>query len=280
MRVPSVLAAGLLVTALAARAHAADAIAPGGSAIVHPFAGHALKPTNKCEKSDAGGTDTAKKFYDAGRAYYEQAKLDKALDNFFSAYELDCERHDILIIISRSYERDGNFADAVRTLDEYVKRSGDRSPEHKATVENLKERLKKEEAAAAAARANQKPSTPPREHTVPPWIVVGVGGAGLVAGSVLSGVGFSRDYPPNCDPVTTTCNDKATPEEKSSASLTRNLRKVGVIVLVSGAVLTVGGLLWHFLEPTGPARGEKGARLRVTPAFAPGYAGASLDARF
>lgn len=274
MRVPSVLAAGLLVTALATpRAHAADAI-------VHPFAGHTLKATNKCEKIDANGTETARKFYDAGRAYYEQAKLDKALDNFFSAYELDCERHDILIIISRSYERDGNVADAIRTLEEYVKRSADRSPEHKATIENLKERYKKEEAAAAALRANQKPPTPPREHTVPPWILVGVGGAALATGTVLMIVGYGGGYPEGCDPDTHKCTNPANNDKAGTVS---GIRTAGPLVLIGGGVLTLGGLLWHFLEPTGPVEGDKSdksARVRVTPAFAPGYAGASLDARF
>jgi tetratricopeptide (TPR) repeat protein len=269
MRVPLLLVSGLLATVVTVRAHAADAV-------VHSHAGRALHAVDKCEKIDAAGTETAKTFYEAGRAYYDQGKLDKALDNFFSAYELDCARHDILIIISRTYQLDGNLADAIRTLEEYVRRSGDKGQEHRDRIANMKDRLQKEEATAAAIRANQKPP-PTREHTIPPWILVGVGGAAIATGTVLAIVGYGNDYGP-CDPDTLQCKPGATDAERRSASTTKSLRTASIVVLVSGAAVVAGGLLWHFLEPTGPITEKKA--IRVTPAFGPGYAGATLDARF
>lgn len=49
--------------------------------------------------------------------------------------------------------------------------------------------------------------------------------------------------------------------------------------MAGGAVLVAGGLLWHFLEPTGPV--AKGALSpKLTPNVTPGYAGMSFGCTF
>ena len=116
----------------------------------------------------------------------------------------------------------------------------------------------------------------PRGHSPYPWIVVGVGGAAVAAGLVLALT--APDRPSNCDPVTNSCAQvpgRDASEDSSTAARSKNQPVIGWAVLGGGAALVAGGLLWHFLEPTGPR-----SSARVTPTVAPGFAGMSVGGAF
>jgi hypothetical protein len=116
--------------------------------------------------------------------------------------------------------------------------------------------------AAASMTASESPvaaeSDQPRRHTVLPWILIGVGGAFVVTGAVLL-VSAPR-VPPNCDESSGSC--RATSGEsadtlardRSQAGESIGRRSAGTISIIAGAGLAGAGLLWHFLEPTGPRR--------------------------
>jgi len=53
------------------------------------------------------------------------------------------------------------------------------------------------------------------------------------------------------------------------------VRGVGIAVAGVGLAGIVGGLVWHFVEPTGPAK-----TATFLPAIGPGYAGLSFGASF
>ena len=78
-------------------------------------------------------------------------------------------------------------------------------------------------------------------------------------------------HPPGGAPRSTTQDDAGT---RASS------RIAGPILIGGGVAIVAGGLLWHFLEPTGPV--EKTGKLKpsVTPQVAPGYAGMSLGGSF
>jgi hypothetical protein len=104
------------------------------------------------------------------------------------------------------------------------------------------------------------PSGEVREHSVAPWIVVGVGGAAVVAGVVIFLT--APDRPSNCDKDTQKCTRGADEsaadfaKDKDRAGQADSQPILGVIVAGAGAALVAGGLLWHFLEPVGPKTGQ------------------------
>ncbi|CAN5924370.1 hypothetical protein BH11MYX4_BH11MYX4_00570 [soil metagenome] len=234
----------------------------------------------------AAKSEEAHAFYNAGRALYDEGNYDGAITQFREAYRRDCSKHDLLVIISRSHELKGDRAEAVRALELFLDRVKD-SPDaatHRTKIDNLKKQI-------AAQPPPPPPSAPPvtapppevREHTVPPWIVVGVGGAAVAVGVVI--LATSPGLPEKCDPTTKKClriagESESTYQDRTSrAEASQNQPVTGGIVLAAGGVLVLGGLLWHFLEPTGPV--TKGAlKPSLTPSVSPGYAGVSLGASF
>ncbi|MBS2015010.1 MAG: hypothetical protein JST00_19115 [Deltaproteobacteria bacterium] len=119
-----------------------------------------------------------------------------------------------------------------------------------------------------ADRPSPSVSSPPvesRRHSAAPWVLVGVGGAVAVAGVTL--ILVAPPLPFGCSEATELCTRIA---GESSASLEmrqeeagrhRGMPIAGGIAIGVGGAAIVGGLLWHFLEPTGPRRGG----LRVAP---------------
>jgi hypothetical protein len=103
----------------------------------------------------------------------------------------------------------------------------------------------------AAPEAIDPPPPEAPKRPILPLVVAGVGGAALVTGGVLFGLGMSK-VPSNCTFSTRECagppNDPSLDQARSGVS-TANL---GVTIGVAGAVTLVGGLVWYFLQPTGP----------------------------
>lgn len=119
-----------------------------------------------------------------------------------------------------------------------------------------------------------------REHSRVPWVIAGVGAAGLVTGIVL--VATAR-RPDNCSAETRTCalRDGQTSEElaadQSDAQAADNRRTLGFVVGGIGLGALAGGLVWHFLEPTGP-KSTRG--LRVAPWYVGRSSGVALSGSF
>jgi hypothetical protein len=55
---------------------------------------------------------------------------------------------------------------------------------------------------------------------------------------------------------------------------------IGLGLIGVGAAAVVGGLVWHFVEPTGPADTSQKAKLTVRPDSRPGYQGLSVVGTF
>ena len=227
-------------------------------------------------------SDEAHAFYNAGRALYDEGNYDGAVAQFRESYKRDCSKHELLIIISRSHELKGDKVEAVRALELFRERVKDSPDEgtHRTKIENLKKQI------AAQPPPPPPVATPPaevREHTVAPWIVVGIGGAALVAGVIV--LVTSPSLPTGCNAGTKLCtaiageDSGAFDKRKDEAGTFRSQPIIGGAIIAGGAVLVAGGLLWHFLEPTGPvAKGSLSPKL--TPNVAPAYAGMSFGGTF
>ena len=121
----------------------------------------------------------------------------------------------------------------------------------------------------------------PRGHTVFPWIVVGLGAATMLAGTVV--ILTSPALPAGCNATTKTCTRGATESAADFASRQEDAGRSeaqpteGLIVGAIGLGVVAGGLLWHFLEPTDDRR--SGA-LRFTPWASHATAGGSVGLAF
>jgi hypothetical protein len=123
-----------------------------------------------------------------------------------------------------------------------------------------------------------------REHTIPPWIVVGAGGIAIIVGVVV--IATAPKAPEGCSASSETCTKIANEppdafaKRQEEAGKAKNQPIYGGITIGGGAVLVVGGLLWHFLEPTGPVEKTGSLKPKLSPQVAPGFAGMSLGGSF
>jgi hypothetical protein len=259
-------------------------------------------------KPSQADTDAAHGAYMAGKGSYDEADYVRAINYFKDAYRRDCTKHELLVIIAQAYELQGNRREAIHALETYLDRVPNASDAEvrRRHVANLKRDLADQPSASASASAppsasasappvpsasaattasapEPAPSSPPapaeehKGHTVLPWVVAGVGAVGLITGGVLYGVGAGQ--------VSTSegvCGSSHQCPAGSSAISTgnsgRTTETAGVVVGSVGAAALVGGLLWHFLEPTGSS--QKTGRPVVTPQVGPGYAGVGVGGRF
>ena len=248
----------------------------------------------------AAGVSSAKSeeahaFYNAGRALYDEGNYDGAIAQFREAYRRDCSKHDLLIIISRSYELKGDKPEAVKALELYLERvkDGPDAATHRTKIENLKKQIAAQPPpppTVAPTATVEKPPAEIREHTLAPWLVVGLGGAGVVTGIIF--LVAAPALPGNCNGDSMTCQRKINPDgstesnadysnDQNNAGNHKSFQTLGTIFLVSGAAVAVGGLVWHFLEPTGPVTSTGLIKKPiVTPSVGPGYAAMSLGGTF
>ncbi len=254
----------------------------------------------------AGDASGAKQAYVAGKKAYDAGDYEVALEQFLSSYKKDCTRHGLLPVIATVYEKQANYKDAVRALKLYLEREPELKLEDRTLNETKIRNLEKRIAEMAPPPPTSTVTAPPppvpvREHTAAPWVVVGVGVVVLGTGIGLSYVQLPQgckvltetdpevvnkennprtqesyqegdgkcNAPPNEDPTVSS-------EREALAGRNRGLQVAGVVGAVVGGVAVAGGLLWHFLEPTGPV--TKKARLQ--PVLSPGYAGISVGGTF
>ena len=258
-------------------------------------------PTCDETKVTASDSQAAHSKYLAGKVDDDEAKYDSAIAQFRDAYSRDCTKHELLIIISRAYELKGDRPEAIRALETYLARvpSSPDADAHRARIENLKKADAEEKAKAAAAAASAPPparsasssssplETPPpsaeepRGHTALPWVVAGVVAAAIAAGAIV--VATAPELPANCDPATNQCtkergeSDADFQDDQHRAGASQNQPTYGYITIAAGGALLVGGLVWHFLEPTGP---REGTSAKLAPVVTPRFAGLSLGGRF
>ncbi len=277
-QVIATIASGFVVAAFTlSSAREAHAQAASGGAYPAACAATSVPPTE---------SDRAHTIYQGGKVQYDDKNYDAAIVQFRDAYKRDCSKHDLLIIISRAYELKGDKVEALRALETFVERVPN-SPDvmtHKNGIESLKKQIAAQPPPPPVAAAPVAPPPEIREHTIPPWIVVGLGGAGVIAGVVI--LATTPKLPAGCDETSKTCarvpgetTDQYS-DRQSRAGASQSQPTIGAVVVGIGGALVVGGLLWHFLEPTGPVEKTAQRKPKLTPQVAPGFAGMSLGGSF
>jgi outer membrane protein assembly factor BamD (BamD/ComL family) len=126
-------------------------------------------PACDASKVSKGDVDRAHAVFLSGKQFLDESNYDKAISYFNDAYSIDCSVHAILPIIATAYERKGDKSEAVRALEEYLRRvpnAADR--EHvERRIKNLNDQLAHEAPPASAPSASTAPSEC-RESKPPP----------------------------------------------------------------------------------------------------------------
>jgi hypothetical protein len=145
--------------------------------------------------------------------------------------------------------------------------------------------------ATAAPTALPPPVLPPpveeRHHTALPWIVTGVGAAAGISGLVVYFVGRGDINKANneCGGSASSCTAKGATatDARNKVNTGDSLETAGSVMGYAGLGIAAAGILWHFLEPTGPASASAvpdAPKTSFVPVFGPGLAGASVVGRF
>jgi tetratricopeptide (TPR) repeat protein len=263
-------------------------------------------------KVTKGDVERAHTVFLSGKQYLEESNYDKAISYFKDAYSIDCSVHGMLPIIATAYERKGDRAEAVRALEEYLRRVPT-APDHdviERRIRNLKDQLAREQASAApplpappaassaaappptataepvtvASAPAPAPSAPPAQgQSALPWVITGVGGVAVIAGVVLyaAGAGDISTAEKACAGAARVCQGPTAKTSQDQGNQGRGLENAGGPLIGVGAVAVAAGLLWHFLEkPADNANAPPTANARVSPVAAPGYAGVSMAGQF
>jgi len=246
-------------------------------ALAEPSSSHYAR----CDKTvSSNESELAHQKYIAGKQDYDEGNYVSAVRRFRDAYTLDCTKHELLIIISAAYEREGDKREALNALETYVERAPS-APDvatYRAKIENVKKQI----AAARPAPIHSSSSAArvPAEHSIYPWFLVGAGAVTLGVGITM--VATTPSLPGGCDETTKQCvrrqDESAGDFENRRVAAGRSVAQPiwGTVATASGVALVAGGLLWHFLEP----RQKKPTKAKLTPTVAPGVAGLALGGTF
>lgn len=219
------------------------------------------------KKATPQDNELAKNAHKLATRYYDQADYDKAIQYWNEAYNFDCSVNDLLINIANAYEKKGDKAATVATLEAYLKRTG-KNEVIEAKVKNIKAAMAApaptpsvtaSTAPTATAVPTAAPSTVPtaptpegpRPYGNTPWFVVGGGGALAIIGAILLPVGLGkvRDAENKC-PTHANCSNDVADEGNAGQAMT----KAGGSLLGIGLAAAAGGLVWQFaLNKPGPA---------------------------
>lgn len=222
----------------------------------------------------------AKKAFVAGTQAYGAGDFETALARFQRAYELTGSP-DLLYNIATVSDRMRRDEEALEAYQGYIQarpRSADR--DHvESRISVLQEALEAERRAeldaqiearkaAVEAAARVKAERPLTHYVGPgpgPWITIGAGGATLVAGAVLFGLGQRDEAKVESAPPG---SSYASVQDLAERAPRRT--KAGIALLSIGGAGVVGGLIWQLT----------GGHQEAMPEFAVGPNGISVKGQF
>lgn len=299
------LLATSLAVVLAVPCFAGFRSAGAQSAALTPYPACTAKPT-------PADSEAAHSAYNLGKRFFEESDYGSASHNFIDAFKLDCTKPELLLNIARANELLGNRAEAVHALETYLQRSPTMAADDKVQLQRRIDNLKAAIAAqvvvappaptvappptATAAPTATTPPPPPtlppptteeRHHTALPWVIAGAGAAAGITGLALYFVGKGDITSANtaCGGSASSCKatGAAATQAQNNVNTGDSLETAGSVLGYAGLGIAAAGILWHFLEPTGPSSTTAvpdAPKASFVPVVGPGLAGASVVGRF
>ena len=211
---------------------------------------------------------TAAELFKASAETYRQGDFKGTVTLLSQAYALDPQPV-VLYNLGRAHEGLGDLDAAIDAYDRYLKadpKAPDRASieQRVATLQRQRDERRalekqrddeREQAKAAAEeqrraleRAKQRPEVAPRSRSVGPYVVAGLGAAGLIAGGVLGVAASSKHASASSEHVQQTAIDQQ--------DQARTLATVSTISFIAGGVLLLSGVTWWVLDaPSTKPRG-------------------------
>ena len=217
----------------------------GACLLTHGYASAQASPDRQARIAEA------KRAFTLGTTAYELGEFETALLQFRRAYELT-KSPDLLYNIASVADRLRLDADALEAYRGYLAaRPGSEDRDHvEGRIGVLESAIRaREEAdlearrAAAEAAAQVRSERPLTEYVGPgpgPWITMGAGGASVVAGAVLIGIG-QRDQ----NRVSNAPDGSPFSSYEDYADRGPRLTKAGIGMLSVGAAGVLGGMIWQ-----------------------------------
>lgn len=209
-------------------------------------------------RADQAAHKRALDLFDLGKIAYQEGRFADAVALLERAYAIE-PAPVLLYNMARAYEGSGNFEKAIDAYARYLaqaEKMPDR-PAIEARVESLrgavaeKERLARERDEANARRARtppplgsreagDAPSDRPSDPSPAPWIIAGVGGAGLAAAAIVGGVALAK-------------HGDATdaPDQRGAFDLQSSAEDLGLastVLFVAGGAVAAVGVTWGIID--------------------------------
>jgi tetratricopeptide (TPR) repeat protein len=272
--------------------------------LVAPAMAFAEEPTTSYPDCGREPTEAevaaAKGAFQAGNASFNEADYARAIDYWEDAYRRDCTANPLLLNLARAYELAGRKRQAVVSLETFLTRepsSGEKDQINR-RVEVLKKKIAEEDAAAVAAPptpaspANATPPpvsepAPPKAKRSPgPWIVIGIGGAAAIVGTlgIVSNKKKVDDYDAQCDDPKTLeieGRDKCFLEVANKGNDARTALNVSAVIAGAGVAAVAAGVVWFIFDGKRVASAQGSfKRPVITPMFSAQLAGLNLSGAF
>jgi len=273
--------------------------------VVAPAVALAEEPTKSYPDCGREPTEAevaaAKGAFQAGNASFNEADYARAIDYWEDAYRRDCTANPLLLNLARAYELAGRKRQAVVSLETFLLRepsSGEKDQINR-RVEVLKKKIAEEDAAAAVA---PPPTTVPPATTTPlpatepaapkakrspgPWIVIGIGGAAAVVGTIgiINNKKKVNDYTAECDDKSTTeieGRDKCRYDIAQKGNDARTALNVSGVIAGVGVAAVAAGIVWFVIDGKRVASSQGSfKRPVVTPIFSAQLAGLNVSGAF
>ncbi len=228
----------------------------------------------------------AVELFERSATAYDAGRFADAVQLLKDAYRL---RPDPVLLynLARAYEGMGALADAVEAYTRFL--TAQPTAKDRGAIEarvatlraqlDEQARLERERDVAQRARQEQavrlhraeaeqaKAATPPRRPSAIPWVVAGVGGAGLATGAVFGVLSAARHSAAISDAQASIAGDQAQ---------ARTFATVANVTLVAGGVLAALGLGWGLLDLRASRASADTRGARVTWNLGPGWAGLTV----
>ena len=204
--------------------------------------------------------EEAVELFQQATTHYREGRFESAAEMLRSAYELHPDPA-FLYNLGRALESAGDAEAAVEAYDQYL--SSPEAPQRRAAQtrrdrlqEQIEERRRLQSEREAAERGrieaelrselSEQDAPPPRERddgiNPLPWIVLGVGAAGLLSGTVVGIVAQSR-----FDDAENAASQVDTDAAKADAD---NLGTIANVFWIGSGIVAVAGLVWGILDLT------------------------------
>lgn len=248
-----------------------------------PLAPARAQSGTSAETSEAAPAEKrarAIELFQRSRELYREGRFREAADLLEEAYALD-PAPTLLYNLARALESDGDFEGAVEAYRDYIAAdpTADDRPAIERRIQNIEAQIREREdlrrklqeerskaiEAAPAPGGVTTEAPEAAETSVVPWVVTGIGAAGLVAGGVLGGLAQSKHG--QADDAAIQADAVALDDEA------RGLARGANIAFIAGGVLAAGGLVWGLVDMLGSEAPADPEAVSVTPSIGPGTAG-------